>query len=125
MYLWILNVYLSKTNIKSLRQKVEQENGFQIALVPMQSNTFLNVHIAIEALYKNLSEAGYSVLVDDRDQKPNNKFKVIEFLNIQHRVVISGRSISAGVYEYKDLLTDYFEKVPEKEIYAFLNNRIY
>lgn len=125
MYLWILNVYLSKTNIKSLRQKVEQENGFQIALVPMQSNTFLNVHIAIEALYKKLSEAGYSVLVDDRDQKPNNKFKVIEFLNIQHRVVISGRSISAGVYEYKDLLTDYFEKVPEKEIYAFLNNRIY
>jgi len=125
LYLWILNVYLSKTNIKSLRQKVEQENGFQIALVPMQSNIFLNVHIAIEALYKKLSEAGYSVLVDDRDQKPSNKFKVIEFLNIQHRVVISGRSISAGVYEYKDLLTDYFEKVPEKEIYAFLNNRIY
>jgi len=117
-------VYLSKANIQTLRHKVEQENGFQIALVPMQSNTFLNVQIAVEVLYKNLSEAGYSVLVDDRDQKPNNKFEVIEFLNIRHRVVISSRSISAGVYEYKDLLTDYFEKIPEKEMHTFLSKRL-
>ena len=113
-------MYLSQTNIKELRNKVENADGFQIALVPMQPATFLNVKIATDKLYQDLSDAGLTVLVDDRGQKPRNMFKVIEFLGIRHRVVISSRSISAGVYEYKDLQTDYFEKVPEKEITDFL-----
>ena len=94
-------LYLSKTNIKELRHKVEKQSGFQIALVPMQPNTFLNVKIATDALYKSLMNEGFSVLVDDRNKRPKNKFEVIEFLKIQHRIVISSRSISAGVFEYK------------------------
>lgn len=113
-------MYLSKTNIKELRHKVEKESGFQVALVPMQSETFLNVKIATDALYKKLKEEGCSVLVDDRNEKPKNKFEVVSFLGIQHRVVISSRSISAGVFEYRNLQTDYFEKVPEKEMMSFL-----
>jgi len=113
-------LYLSKTNIKELRHKVEEQSGFQIALVPMQPNTFLNVKIATDALYKSLMNEGFSVLVDDRNKRPKNKFEVIEFLKIQHRIVISSRSISAGVFEYKDTQTDYFEKVPEKDISDFI-----
>ena len=113
-------MYLSQTNIKELRNKVENADGFQIALAPMQPATFLNVITATDKLYQDLSDAGLTVLVDDRGQKPKNMFKVIEFLGIRHRVVISSRSISAGVYEYKDLQTDYFEKVPEKEMTDFL-----
>jgi prolyl-tRNA synthetase len=64
------------------------------------------------------------VLVDDRNQKPKNMFKVIEFLGIRHRLVISSRSISAGVYEYKDLLTDEFVKVSETEALAFLQQKV-
>ncbi len=90
----------------------------------MQPNTFLNVKIATDALYKSLTNKGFSVLVDDRDKKPKNKFEVIEFLKIPHRVVISSRSISAGVYEYRDLQTDYFEKVPEEETTDFLLGRL-
>lgn len=117
-------MYLSQSNLKELRQKVEKEGGFQLALAPMQPETFLNVKIATDELYKQLSDSGITVLVDDRNQKPKNMFEVIEFLRIQHRVVISSRSISAGVFEYKDLQTDEFVKVPEKEMFGFLSNKI-
>lgn len=113
-------MYLSRSNITKLRTKVEKSQGFQIALVPMQPNTFLNVKMATDELYSNLLKLGFSVLVDDRDQKPKNKFEVIAFLKIRHRVVISSRSISVGVFEYKNIETNYFEKIPEKEMVDFL-----
>ena len=113
-------MYLSKTNIEKLRYEVEERKGFQVAIVPMQSDTFLNVKIATDTLYEALTDEGLSVLVDDRDKKPKNKFEVIKFLKIRHRVVISSRSISAGVFEYRDLETDYFEKVPAKDMIDFL-----
>ncbi len=117
-------MYLSESNIEKLRYKIEEQSGFQVALVPMQPHTFLNVKIATDALYKSLVNEGFSVLVDDRNEKPKNKFEVVNFLEIPHRVVISSRSISAGVYEYRDLQTDYFEKVPEKEAVTFLIKRL-
>jgi len=118
-------MYLSQSNIDELRNKVENESGFHIALVPMQPETFLNVKLATDKLYKQLVSEGISVLVDDRKQKPHNKFEVIEFLRIRHRVVISSRSISAKVFEYKDLQTDEFEKISEATAIKFLKQRVF
>ncbi len=115
-------MYLSKTNIIQLRETVEKEGGFQIVLAPMQPATFLNVKIATDKLYQQLVDKGLKVLVDDRGQKPKNMFEVIEFLGVRHRVVISSRSISAGVYEYKDLQTDQFRKIKEADAFGFLQN---
>lgn len=117
-------MYLSQTNLEQLRHRVEEQGGFQIALAPMQPATFLNVKIATDTLYQALTEAGFSVLVDDRNQKPANMFEVIDFLGARHRVVISGRSISAGVFEYKDLKTDEFVKVPQQEMVRFLTDKM-
>ena len=117
-------MYLSKSNIDELRDEVESEKGFQIALAPMQPSTFLNVKIATDKLYQQLTEAGFSVLVDDRGQKPKNMFEVIHFLKIPHRIVISSRSISAGVYEYKNLQTDDFEKVAEINMLEYMKQKL-
>ncbi len=117
-------MYLSQTNIKELRDKVENKDGFQIALAPMQPATFLDVKCATDRLYLQLSKAGFSVLVDDRGQKPKNMFEVIAFLGIRHRLVISMRSLSAGVLEYKDLQRDEFVKVPKNEILGFLQQHV-
>lgn len=117
-------MYLSQTNIDELRVKVELHDGFQIALAPMQPATFLNVKMATDKLYQELIAAGISVLVDDRNQKPRNMFEVIDFLGVQHRLVISSRSISAGVFEYKNLQTGEFVKVPESEAVQFLINKV-
>ncbi|WP_299874837.1 His/Gly/Thr/Pro-type tRNA ligase C-terminal domain-containing protein [uncultured Cocleimonas sp.] len=118
-------MYLSQSNIDELRDKVENGGGFQVAIVPMQSETFLNVKLATDNLYEELTQAGLSVIVDDRKQKPNNKFEVIEFLKIRHRVVISSRSISAKVFEYKDLDTDEFEKIAQTTAIEFLKQRVF
>ena len=118
-------MYLSQSNIDELRNKVENKSGFQIALVPMQPEAFLNVQLATDKLYKQLVNEGISVLVDDRNQKPQNKFEVIAFLGIRHRVVISSRSISANVFEYKDLQTDEFQKISQTTAIEFLKQRVF
>ena len=118
-------MYLSQSNLEDLRNKVENKSGFQIALVPMQSETFLNVKLATDKLYEQLVNEGISVLVDDRNQKPRNKFEVIAFLRIRHRVVISSRSISAKVFEYKDLQTDEFQKILADTAIDFLMQRVF
>ncbi len=118
-------MYLSQSNLEDLRNKVENKSGFQIALVPMQSETFLNVKLATDKLYEQLVSEGISVLVDDRKQKPRNKFEVIAFLGIRHRVVISSRSISAKVFEYKDLQTDEFQKILADTAIDFLMQRVF
>ena len=115
---------LSQSNLEELRHKVEKAEGFQIAIAPILPATFLNVKIASEKLYKELTDAGVSVLLDDRNQKPGNMFEVINFLGIRHRLVISSRSISAGVYEYRDLSTDEFVKIVESEAVEFLKQRL-
>ncbi len=116
-------MYLSQSNIHALRDKVENQDGFQIALAPMQPATFMEVKSATDQLYLKLVKAGFSVLVDDRGEKPKNMFAVIEFLGIRHRVVISGRSLSAGVVEYMDLATRKFKKVPLHEVTDYLLTR--
>ncbi len=117
-------MYLSQSNIDLLRHHVEEEGGFQIAIAPMFPQLFPNVWMAAESLYKELNTAGYSVLLDDRNQRPKNMFEVIEFLGIRHRVVISSRSISANVMEYRDLETDEFYKVVLDSASEFLFDRL-
>ena len=104
-------MYLSQSNIDLLRYQVEEAGGFKVAIAPMFPQLFPNVWMAAESLYQELSSAGYSVLLDDRNQRPKNMFEVIEFLDITHRVVISSRSISAKVMEYRNLKTNEFQKV--------------
>lgn len=115
---------LSDFDLDSLREKVEQQDGFQIAITPIFPRQFENVRLCAEGLHKKLEEQGYSVLLDDRNQKPRNMFAVIEFLRVPHRITISGRSIEAKVFEYMDLTSGYREKVSEKEILTFLAARI-
>ncbi len=117
-----MGIYLSQTNILELRHQLEQAGGFQIALAPMQPATFVEVKEATDRLYAQLQEQGFSVLVDDRGQRPRNMFEVIELLGIRHRLVISARSLSAGVYEYKDLQTDEFLKVKISDCIEFLKS---
>lgn len=54
-----------------------------------------------DKLYDNLQESGISVLYDDRNARPGEKFADADLLGIPHRVVVSARTIQQGVFEYK------------------------
>jgi prolyl-tRNA synthetase len=56
---------------------------------------------AAENLCDNAQSWGVTVLYDDSDKRPGEKFADADLLGIPHRVVISAKTIQAGNYEYK------------------------
>ncbi|HEU4813904.1 MAG TPA: proline--tRNA ligase [Xanthomonadaceae bacterium] len=59
------------------------------------------VAAAAQALYRELADAGVDVVLDDRGLRPGAMFADIELIGIPHRVVVSGRGLEAGTYEYR------------------------
>src|SRR5262249_45943579 len=51
---------------------------------------------AAESLYRELSEAGLKVLIDDRDAGPGEKFADAELLGCPLRLTVGKRSLEAG-----------------------------
>ena len=74
---------------------------FEIAIVPMNAHKSLRTLEAAEALYAELQDAGYDVLLDDRNERPGVKFSDLELTGIPHRIVIGEKGLDAGTFEYK------------------------
>lgn len=74
---------------------------FEIAIVPMNAHKSPRTLEAAEALYAELTAAGYDVLLDDRNERPGVKFSDLELTGIPHRIVIGEKGLDAGTFEYK------------------------
>lgn len=57
---------------------------------------------AANDLYEQLTGAGISVLYDDRDLRPGEKFADADLLGIPYRVVISEKTVAANLVEFKE-----------------------
>ncbi|WP_447895972.1 proline--tRNA ligase [Vreelandella sp. GE22] len=96
---------------------------FNVALVPMNAHKSQRVREASEALYQSLTEAGFDVLLDDRDTRPGVKFADLELMGVPHRIVIGDRSLDNGELEYKGRRDAEATMVAQDQITAFLNER--
>ena len=74
---------------------------FQIAIAPLNYHKSEEVKRAADDLYQSLMEAGYEVLLDDRNIRPGAMFADLELIGIPHRVVISDRGLKNQQFEYK------------------------
>ena len=74
---------------------------FEVAIVPMNAHKSPRTLEAAEALYAELTVAGYDVLLDDRNERPGVKFSDLELTGIPHRIVIGEKGLDAGTFEYK------------------------
>ena len=74
---------------------------FDAVLVPINMHRSEEVRTAAEALYRELCDRGFDVLLDDRDARPGVKFADAELIGIPHRLVISERGLAAGELEYR------------------------
>ncbi|NCF74259.1 MAG: proline--tRNA ligase [Gammaproteobacteria bacterium] len=74
---------------------------FDVVLVPINMHRSDDVKAAAEALYTELKEKGYEVLLDDRNARPGVMFADAELIGIPHRLVISDRGLAAGELEYR------------------------
>lgn len=59
-----------------------------------------NVTEQADELYKKLSDAGVTVLFDDRDERPGAKFSDAELIGLPYRVTISERLLGEGKLEF-------------------------
>ncbi|WP_339806942.1 proline--tRNA ligase, partial [uncultured Marinobacter sp.] len=74
---------------------------FEIAVVTLNGHKSAAVAEAGETLYAQLRQAGFDVLLDDRNERPGVKFADLELTGIPHRIVVSDRGLGAGTLEYK------------------------
>ncbi len=74
---------------------------FDVALLPVQMHKSYRVREASEALYQNLTEAGYAVLFDDRKERLGVMFADLDLIGIPHRLVVGERGLDQGKVEYK------------------------
>ncbi|WP_415896325.1 proline--tRNA ligase [Neptuniibacter sp. QD72_48] len=99
---------------------------FHVALIPLQYDKSDEVRELTDKLYNELKQAGYDVIMDDRDKKtsPGVKFADSDLMGIPHRVVISPRGIEAGTLEYKGRRDDEKQDVAVDGVLPLLAERI-
>ena len=97
---------------------------FDIALLPLNMGKSEKLKIAAEKLYKELQDAGYDVLMDDRDMRPGPMFADAELIGIPHRLVLSERGLEAGTVEYKGRRDADNQNIPQGELMGFLKQRM-
>ena len=74
-----------------------------------------------ERVYRDLEDAGYDVLFDDRDQRPGVKFKDADLIGVPWRVTV-GRKAAEGLVELVDRATHTRRDVPIEGAVAALRS---
>ena len=90
---------------------------YQITVLPLDV-TNQEVMRQAEDFYKQLNDAGFSVLFDDRDQRPGVKFKDADLLGIPLQVVVGKESLRNNSLELKNRRTQEKLIKPAGEILA-------
>lgn len=71
----------------------------------------------VEGIYTALRKRGVSVLFDDRDARPGEKFADSDLLGMPYRVVASKKSKENGVFEVVERATGEVRSLSEEELY--------
>ncbi len=71
----------------------------RVHLVELGGADNADVHTEAAELYRELTEAGISVLWDDRDARAGEKFADSDLLGLPLRVVVSEKTLAAGKFE--------------------------
>ena len=70
---------------------------YQVTVVPVSTNDEQQMNTA-EDIYKKLSDAGFEVVIDDRNERPGVKFKDADLIGFPFRITV-GKTISEGKVE--------------------------
>ncbi len=97
---------------------------FQVALLPMKMNKSQRVRDAVETLYRELTEAGIEVLLDDRNVRPGFMFADMELIGVPHRIVVGERGLDEGTVEYRARSDSENSMIPIDQIVTLLRQRL-
>ncbi len=88
---------------------------FDIEILPLNMKDANTVEVA-ERIYKDLTEKGFELLIDDRDERAGVKFKDADLIGIPTQITIGERNLKEGLVEIKDRKTKDTVKVKVREI---------
>ena len=71
-----------------------------------------------DGVYSSLKDQGITVLYDDRDARPGEKFADSDLLGLPSRVVVSKKGKEAGTFEVVTRATGEVRNLTEEELYA-------
>jgi len=74
---------------------------FDVCIVPIGYHKSDEVRSAADKLYDELTDQGFDVLLDDRNDRPGVMFADMDLIGIPHRVVVGERGLKNGDVEYK------------------------
>ena len=97
---------------------------FHVALVPIGYGKSAAVREAADALYREFSDSGVEVLLDDRDERPGVMFADMELIGIPHRVVVGERSLKEGLIEYQGRRDKEPKRLPQGEVVSQLTSKL-
>jgi prolyl-tRNA synthetase len=97
---------------------------FHVALVPIGYKKSEQVRQTVDRLYDELTQKGYDVLMDDRDERAGVIFADMDLIGIPHRVVIGEKGLAKGVAEYKGRRDTQATEIPLANVVTELQNRI-
>ena len=93
---------------------------WQVAVCVINPKNDPAVDAAGAALYDELLAAGVDAVLDDRGLRAGQMFADIELIGIPHRVVVSGRGLEAGTFEYRARRADANENLDKRALLARL-----
>ncbi len=74
---------------------------YHISLVSLANEKTPEVAAAADEIYKQLTDAGFEVLYDDRDERAGVKFNDADLLGMPIRITVGGKGLKEGVVELK------------------------
>ena len=92
---------------------------FDVEILPLNMKDVKTLDIA-EKLYKDLTEKGIEVLMDDRDERAGVKFKDADLIGIPTQIIIGEKNLKEGLVEIKDRRTKETVKVKVEEVVKVL-----
>ena len=94
---------------------------FDVCIVPISMHKSSLVAETVERLARELSETGFEVLVDDRDERPGVMFSEMDLIGIPHRLVVGERGLKAGTVEYRNRRSGDSSDHPVEELVQVLS----
>jgi prolyl-tRNA synthetase len=87
---------------------------FEVLILPTNVSQPDLIETAI-AIYEGLQARGIEVLLDDRDERPGNKFKDADLVGIPLRVTVGEKGAKEGIVELRSRKTGEVTKIPRTE----------
>ena len=98
---------------------------FHIAIAPINMHKSDRVKQTCEALYTELTEAGYDVLfMDEEKARLGSMLADIELIGIPHRLVIGDRGLDEGKVEYRDRTESDNQYIDMAQLSEFIAQRL-